>query len=367
VLALPGSGGPVPLLHPAIVPDNGRVLVPGTDGFLRFVTRDGTQERAAVAIGSAVTGPPAVGAGAIWLARQDGQLSKRSLVNGDVIPLTDCASTGGAALLGPPTVFADRVIAASSGQEILVARASGSCAPSVLGTSITTPAVIDTSGAVVVATGSVLRRFTVSTSSALVDAWTGLAVSAGGTVSKPLALDAENGVWSTAASGLVYRTTSAGVSGQISSAPSIGSQGSIILADGSVVVADEAGRVRRIARSGQEIPWTESVGLVGSPRAPLALRGTATATLLVPTSSGRLYAISEDTGQIVWETNLSPQGLQPANVWTQEGAATSTAYLSGDNGSLYAVIVDGTLDTTAPWPKVFHDPQNTSNAATPFR
>jgi len=30
------------------------------------------------------------------------------------------------------------------------------------------------------------------------------------------------------------------------------------------------------------------------------------------------------------------------------------------------VILDGRLDPAAPWPKAFHDPQNTGNAATPL-
>ncbi len=44
------------------------------------------------------------------------------------------------------------------------------------------------------------------------------------------------------------------------------------------------------------------------------------------------------------------------------GSDFSTAYFSGANGKLYAVIVDGHLDTSAPWPKAFHDPRNTNRA-----
>ena len=60
--------------------------------------------------------------------------------------------------------------------------------------------------------------------------------------------------------------------------------------------------------------------------------------------------------------------LQPANIYTPPGqpagAVMSTAYVSGADGKLYAVIVDGQLDTSAPWPKAFHDPRNTNNAGT---
>ncbi len=84
--------------------------------------------------------------------------------------------------------------------------------------------------------------------------------------------------------------------------------------------------------------------------------------LLVPTSDGWLIAISTADGTAFWSNQLSGQSLEPANIWTDPGATTSTAYLAGADGSLYAIIVDGALDTSAPWPKAFHDPQNTSNA-----
>jgi hypothetical protein len=44
----------------------------------------------------------------------------------------------------------------------------------------------------------------------------------------------------------------------------------------------------------------------------------------------------------------------------------STAYFGCADGNLYAVIVDGRLDTTAPWPKSHHDTRNTGNAAAPL-
>ena len=67
---------------------------------------------------------------------------------------------------------------------------------------------------------------------------------------------------------------------------------------------------------------------------------------------------------MAWSKKLAAQALQTPNLWTEPGAKTSTAYLAGADGNLYAVLVDGALDTSAPWPKAFHDPQNTSNAAT---
>jgi len=54
--------------------------------------------------------------------------------------------------------------------------------------------------------------------------------------------------------------------------------------------------------------------------------------------------------------NLFTPPSQPA------GSTVSYAYFSSGNGRLFAVIVDGQLDATAPWPKAFHDPRNTNHA-----
>ena len=85
---------------------------------------------------------------------------------------------------------------------------------------------------------------------------------------------------------------------------------------------------------------------------------------MVPTSDGSVFAVRVADGTVTWTQRLTAaaQSLEPANIWTEPGATTSTAYLAGADGNLYAVIVDGVLDTSAPWPKAFHDPQNTSNA-----
>jgi outer membrane protein assembly factor BamB len=142
----------------------------------------------------------------------------------------------------------------------------------------------------------------------------------------------------------------------------VGSSGPIVLADGSVVVGSGAGLLQRFSTAGAP-PWAESEPLNGVPAIPLALAGDPP-TLLVPTSTGRLYAVNAADGKIAWSAKLSATGqaLQPANVHGEPGAATSTAYVAGADGKLYAVVVDGQLDRTAPWPKAFHDPRNTGNA-----
>jgi outer membrane protein assembly factor BamB len=363
-LGLTGGAGTFPLSMPVVVKEDGRILATSGDGSLHSVSSNGAEQGAPVAIGAAANGPPALGAGAIWLAGQDGTLQKRSLTDGSVIALTDCTSTGGAALLGPPAVLGDRVIASSNGTDVLVARPSNSCNAASLSEAISAPASLDANGHVALASGTTLREFSVAASASLVDSWTGVTPPGVGSVVEPIAVDGEGALWTTALSGTLYRTTSTGASAQVSTAPSASSAGAVILSDNSAVVPDYVGVVRRLTATGSS-PWTANPTVSGHPRTPLALGGSDP-SLLVPTSDGSLYVLRQSTGELIWSTKLSPQALQPPNIWTEPGAKTSTAYLASANGTLYAVIVDGTLDTTAPWPKAYHDPQNTSNAATPF-
>jgi len=67
---------------------------------------------------------------------------------------------------------------------------------------------------------------------------------------------------------------------------------------------------------------------------------------------------------VCWSAELAPTVLRAGNIHPSSllGPVLSTAYFSGTNGKLYAVIVDGALDGAAPWPKAFHDPRNTNRA-----
>ncbi len=120
------------------------------------------------------------------------------------------------------------------------------------------------------------------------------------------------------------------------------------------------GFVIRVSVGGTE-PWLTSEELQGTPQVGLALDGS-TPSILVPTSSGDVYLLDQSDLSTLWTKKLSTLSLQPANVTPNPGNRTSTAYLAGADGKLYAIVVDGLLDTSAPWPKAFHDPQNTSNA-----
>jgi outer membrane protein assembly factor BamB len=84
---------------------------------------------------------------------------------------------------------------------------------------------------------------------------------------------------------------------------------------------------------------------------------------LVATADGKVHAVG-DSGAILWSGPLTGgTALGAGNLHTPPGSELSTAYFGGADGKLYAVIVDGALDTAAPWPKAWHDSRNTSRAA----
>ena len=142
------------------------------------------------------------------------------------------------------------------------------------------------------------------------------------------------------------------------------SDGPVVLASGDVVVP-ERGRTLSSWSSGGTLRW-RSVALPGAPLTPLVLAGGAD-LLLVADSRGNLTAL-DAAGQVRWTTQLAPAAipLRPPNLFTPAGLDRSIGYFPAANGRLHAVILDGRLDAAAPWPKAFHDPQNTGNSATPL-
>ena len=118
-------------------------------------------------------------------------------------------------------------------------------------------------------------------------------------------------------------------------------------------------------------PWTESSPLDGV-RATRRWSCAALATqLIVPTSTAASTRSASPTAGIAWSVDISSGGRRRSSRRTSTrragqpaGAAMSTAYVSGADGKLLRRVVDGQLDTSAPWPKAFHDPRNTNNAGT---
>jgi hypothetical protein len=148
------------------------------------------------------------------------------------------------------------------------------------------------------------------------------------------------------------------LSGANASAPAILSDGDLVLSVGSYL--------RRFSPTGTArwnppAPQLGGVGLT-----PMVITDGASTSFLVPTRSGTLHAVAAD-GSVLWSGSLAVgQALGEGNIHTPAGSSLSHAYFTSADGKLHQVIVDGHLDTAAPWPKAWHDPRNTSNAASGF-
>jgi len=114
-------------------------------------------------------------------------------------------------------------------------------------------------------------------------------------------------------------------------------------------------------RAGSTVGGWLNPSLDGGVRGALVMRDQGgSQTFVVPTWNGSIYQFGSD-GTLLWNgSGLSP--LHEGNILTEvDTPGYSTAYFGSIGGVVYAVIVDGVLDTNAPWPKVRHDRQNTGN------
>ncbi|HSN14433.1 MAG TPA: PQQ-binding-like beta-propeller repeat protein, partial [Anaeromyxobacteraceae bacterium] len=139
----------------------------------------------------------------------------------------------------------------------------------------------------------------------------------------------------------------------------------VILANGDIVVGDASGKLHRLDADGKAV-WDPPVDLGAAVHAPMVLTDGTSRTFLVATDDGKLHAL-DDAGAPLWSGPLtSGPALGPGNLYTPPGARRSIAYFGGADGKLYAVLVEGWLDTSAPWPKAWHDARNTSRAGGEF-
>jgi outer membrane protein assembly factor BamB len=185
-------------------------------------------------------------------------------------------------------------------------------------------------------------------------------------VSAPLAVDGTGAIWTGSLDAKLSRTVPGDTSGTVSTITTLpGSivDSPVILSNGDVVVGDQTGLLHRLSSAGASL-WTTEPNLGAAVHAPLVLAG-GSAMLLAPTAGGKLFALRSD-GSEVWSAALeSGKAIRPGNIHTPPGQTapvSSTAYFASESGKLFAVIVDGQLDASAPWPKAFHDPRNTNHA-----
>jgi hypothetical protein len=313
-----------------------------------------------------VTQPPSIGAEAIWVGANDGKLYAVKLDGSGELAGRSCTASGVAK--GPPAILTTAGVDVAFGAFAngrISASTRTSCAQTPLRDPFSSGAAVDIGGdvvAVTTATGvSSLRRFGWD-GAAFEELWS---VAVGGTVEVTPAFDLLGRIVTGGQDGGLDLTTTAGVTAAL---PTLGgsiAESPVILAGGDVVVGDASGKLHRIASDGTAV-WSTPVDLGAPVHAPMALRDGTARWFLVATADGKLHAL-DDAGALLWEGPLTAgMALGAGNLHTPAGSATSTAYFGGADGKLYAVAVEGGLDTTAPWPKAWHDARNTSRAGGGF-
>lgn len=355
----------VPMTSPAVLADGTAVVgLSATSGQVVAISSSGVKAWEATVGNRFLASAPAAAVDRIWVASSGGAIFNIGL---DGTPgASACAANE--LLSGPPSIVDERAAVGALSGVLALASLDGACNQIATSGAVEASAVTSESGHLLISAGNNLMSYSVLTNGALRPDWTGISPAPlppalGDAVKAALAIDHGGNTWAVAQNGTVSQTTPDAINTVVATLPA-GSSGPIVLSDGDVVVGGAAGSLVRIALGG--VPaWSESEHLNGSPTIPMALGG-AFPTLVAPTSTGYLFAIAASDGRVAWSGKLSPTGeaLQPANVHGVPGAPTATAYVAGADGTLYAVIVDGQLDTAAPWPKAFHDPRNTGNAGT---
>ncbi len=356
----PGAS-PVPVPGAVAVDAQGTAIFGASDARLYFVKPDGSAQREPVAVGAgALTAPVVVGSAGVWVPSDDGKVYR--VPRDPLLPVETVCDTG-AAVKGVALDVAGEPLAASATGAYFSA-IGGVCrnSPIYLGDVAYAPVAV---GPMFFgAEGNTLHALALNSRGFPVESWPSPA-SLGAAVAAPMAVRATGQILaltSPAGAGALLSIAPDGTPTTLAS-PDVPSDGPVVLANNDVVVP-EKGKTLSAWTSAGTLRW-RSVALPGAPLTPLVLTGAE--TLIVADSRGNLTAL-DAAGQVRWTTQLAPAAipLRPPNLFTPAGLDRSIGYFPAANGRLYAVILDGRLDAAAPWPKAFHDPQNTGNSATPL-
>jgi len=352
-------------LGPPAVMADGTVVTAGTNGKVYLVPWDGSG-LASVAVGTGqITAAPLVLGTSIWIGSEDNKVYEVTTDGGVQQPIARTDDTGGR-VLGSLGLTADgRTLAATESGFVYAATSAGyksgafvapfSLGPVVNGDSIFAVA------------GGALKRLTLYLGATTPDSSYSCAF--GFPIPNPIVFNAGVvAVASNGSDGLLLRCAETGGDPEHVATTAIPSGGVAILSDGSIVVPEQTKTLSRWTSSGAAFPGWQKPDLGGATRTPLVV--TSGTPFVVPTAKGALHALRPD-GTIAWSGQLSAgtASLQPGNIYTRgtepAGAELSIAYFAGSDGVLHAVIVDGRLDASAPWPKAFHDARNTNRAGAP--
>ncbi|HET8541174.1 MAG TPA: PQQ-binding-like beta-propeller repeat protein [Anaeromyxobacter sp.] len=358
-----------PITSPAVMDDGTAVVgVSATANQLRAIAPDGSLAWSLSVGGSSfVTAAPAVGDNAIWVGSEDLNLYGVEL-DGSAVKAGVGVNTGGA-LKGSVAVLPDvgkEWAFATSDAGFIGVASTVSNENDLVGptTAFSVGPVVGLDGRAYAGTaaGSLgAYRLTTSPAVTLSEAWR---VPVGVEVASPLAIDSDGSIWSGAVEKLTKTVPgdTSGTANVVATLPARIVDSPVILANGDVLVGDQVGVLHRFTPSGASV-WS-SANLGAAIHAVSLLSGGG-AAIVVPTAGGKLFALRDD-GSEVWSTTLdAAKALRAPNIFTTPGQTSnviSTAYVASSSGKLFAVIVDGQLDTAAPWPKAFHDPRNTNHA-----
>jgi hypothetical protein len=361
-------------LSPAAITADGTVVVARsalTDQVLA-VNADGTKAWSRSLGSGTVTAPPSIGAQAIWVGANDGKLYAVAPDGSAELASRSCTASGVAR--GPPAILTtggtDVAFGAFSNGRIY---ASGpTCVPTAETPGkdpYTSGVAVDGDGGVYGATSTLalkaVRRY-VWDGEALGASWV---VDVGDAIDAPFALAGTGIVVTGSTAGELERTTVGTGSGSVAALATLSGsidESPIILSNGDIVVGDASGKLHRLDSNGTAV-WDPPVDLGAAVHAPMALKPAGGSVwFLVATVDGKVHAV-DGSGAILWSGPLTGgTALGAGNIHTPAGSDLSTAYFGGADGKLYAVIVDGALDTAAPWPKAWHDARNTSRAGGGF-
>jgi hypothetical protein len=349
-------------IAPPAVSGTGILAVPTNSGKTYLVAWDGDFV-ASVQTGSNLQQPTAAlaNANSFWLANDGGAIFELTESSGWTLAFL--GSTGDQLKGSLASTSGGTVIAVSEGGVVYavtssVVRNSGPVSPFAVG------AVVDETDAVFAVAGGTAYRFVLSPGGIPVETWAS-PVSLGANVPDPFACTTELYAVADTGSAGVLRTLSLNGEPQFVTTTARPSSGLAILSDGSIVVPEQTKTLSRWTSTGSAFPGWQTPVLSGAAETPLVMTGST--PFIVPTASGGVHALYPD-GTMAWWGPLSPgtTSLQPGNLYTPPGQPpgqeVSVAYFAGSDGWLHAVLVDGILDGAAPWPKAFHDPQNTNRA-----
>ncbi len=365
------TSGATAVTSPAVMSDGTIVFgVSATSGQLRALKPDMTEAFLPVTVGSqAVTAAPSIGPTAIWVASNDGKIYAVALDGSGILNGTGCDTLS--APVGVPALFGGAwdvaLVGSTDTLALLAARVTPQlCNLTSAGEIFTASASVamDASAYAVTRAGNnaaTLRRYVPAAGGVPAPSWT---APSGMNAVAPLALDAQSRILIDSADGALLRATNQGVVGSVAPLASLPAQAEaspVVLANGDVVVGLAGGSVHRIADGGTAA-WPSPPDVGGTVRGLAALQaGPDAADILAVTALGEIAALRPD-GALAWSGRPTTAALSFPAVVDAAPGGLPTAYAGSQDGKLYAVVVDGAPDTTAPWPKAHHDVRNTGNA-----